>query len=870
MTKIIIKYILLLSVVLFGFQTMAQKIISGVVSDLDNMTLIGAHIHLIENDTTINTSTTTDVDGRFILQTKLLGDFKLKISYLGYKDLLKEIRILKNKNKYDLDTIRLNDSDVKLEGVNVVAKRIPMQIKGDTTQFDPKAYSNSPNESIAELLEKLPGVTADSEGNIMINGKKVDKIMVNGKDFFSNDPKTALDALNSNVIKHIQMFEKSSDKSRFTGLEDLDKEMTINFELDDKSINIFGNVQSRGGTNNRYRTSGNLSVFKKKTQLTLMGSKVNSNTGTGLSVSENFGANVNTDLSNDYQLNFSYNHAGADNSTESESERSTFVEDNIFRRQSNSESKSGNKSNSLNVSLNKKFNKKEYYTLRASLKRGKSNSDRISSSSTMGSDEQLLNRSFSENNNERKNYLWSTALSYFRSVGEKGNMINSSFVINNNSNESHSDVNSKSEYFSDDTLPSAILNQYQPTKIGNLNMSGEIGYLHKFKQDLFLNFAYSFKNNKGNTDKDFFNISEEDSLIRDNELSTKYDRLYFAHLLGFTFNVRSKSSNLSMGLNVQNSKLEGSKTGEFDLLKKSYLYFLPEVSWSKKQESGHLSLSYRTSISEPRLEQINPVVDNTNPLHIRMGNPDLKPAYSHRFSYSYKTINPENFAFFNIGTGFTYTHNKILNSQTIDKYSVQTSKPINVDDEFRFNMRINAQMPLDFIKSKIGVGGGITVSQSEIFLNNIQTDTRRFNNSLNLTLENSTKKILDVRCGIQYSGNIIQYSDNEDMAQNYDSYAYKADFSWNITKKWRVKSNYRLSSRKGNTFGKKINTHNLSADISRTLFKRKGEIKLLAYDMLSKDQGINRSSGLNYVEEKKYKPIGRYYMLMLRYKIGRA
>jgi len=268
-------YILLINVSLTG-QSVA---IQGVVLDSLDEPLVGASVILKhETDDKLEAFSSTDRMGAFRLTSKNYGDFIVQITYIGYGTFERRLTLKDGESLLDFGNIVLSQSAYQLEGITIEEAFIPIIIKKDTIEYNAAAFKTRPNATVEDLLKKLPGIDVEKDGTIKAQGEEVEAILVDGKDFFDDDPKIASRNIPADVIDKVQLFDRKSEFSEFTGIDDGNESKAINLAIKDgKNKGLFGNVKAAYGTENRYRGSTNLNRFNENMQLSLIGNVNNIN-----------------------------------------------------------------------------------------------------------------------------------------------------------------------------------------------------------------------------------------------------------------------------------------------------------------------------------------------------------------------------------------------------------------------------------------------------------------------------------------------------------------------------------------------------------------------------------------------------------------
>ena len=262
-----------------AIQVSAQKIaVNGSVIDGElNEPMASAAVALLKADSTLAAGASTDFNGKFNLSAKS-GSYILRVSFMGYRTVYKNLTLTKQKPTVTLDQITLNVNPVMLKGAEVTARLSKVEMKEDTFVYNSSAYRVPEGSALEELVKKLPGAEVDEDGTIKINGKEVKKIMVDGKEFFDNDTKMAMKNLPTNIIDKIKAYDKQSDYAKMTGIDDGEEETVLDLSIK-KGMNKgwMTNVDLGYGTEERYTGRVMVNRFTDRLQMSLIGSMNNTN-----------------------------------------------------------------------------------------------------------------------------------------------------------------------------------------------------------------------------------------------------------------------------------------------------------------------------------------------------------------------------------------------------------------------------------------------------------------------------------------------------------------------------------------------------------------------------------------------------------------
>ena len=280
-------------------------------------------------------------------------------------------------------------------------------------------------------------------------------------------------------------------------------------------------------------------------------------------------------------------------------------------------------------------------------------------------------------------------------------------------------------------------------------------------------------------------------------------------------------------------------------------------------------------MNEPSLEQLQPVVDNSDPLNIYIGNPDLRPQFSHTVSLNYNYFDQFSFRSIFLDLRGTYATDKITNSSVTSDLFVQTTRPVNVDQDLNVSGSVSFGSPLRPLKLNIDLSLNGSFNQGLVFINGVESDLERQSNTVDVRLSNLRKKIIDVGIGVNLSQSNTSYSINDRLDQSFLNSEYYADLNWTIGKKWNIESDFAYTVYDGAAFSDVDPVGIWSGSISRFfLAGNRGRAKLSVFDLLNQNIGINRTAQLNFIQEERISSLGRYFMLSISYKLtkigGRA
>lgn len=911
------KYLILFGLLFWQIHLVAQgnKNLTayGTVQDTLENNLTSATVVLLNpSDSVMVSFSITNANGKFTLKGLSPGEYILQASYISYIPVNKLVTITNEPAEQNLGNLILEPVTSALDEVLVKAERIPMQINKDTIVYNAAAFKTKPNDVVEDLLKKLPGLEVEADGTIKAQGEEVKQVLVDGKEFFGKDPQIATKNLPANAVEKVQVFDKKSDLAEFTGIDDGQEEKAINIELkEDHKKGLFGNVAAGYGSDQRYESKITLNKFSKNQQWSVLGMgnnvnqqgfslndymsfagglgnmmrsgggtfRISSGSNDGIPISDGMsngyvntgagGLNFNQDFSNRTKLNLSYFYSRIRNDMDQITSRQSVLAENSFLSEENDEELSINGNHRINATFDHKFDSLQNIRIRTTLAFNDSDYNLLSQSQTINSLGTLENLGQRDNLAAGNNNSLSSEIIYRRKFNRKGRNMTASLELGSSKDHQEALLQSVNQ-FTGENSPGNTESIKQDHNQNNdaINYGIELTYTEPLGKGNYLNFGFTRKNYSNQLLKEVYDLDESDLPFFNSQLSNHYNRDYIYDRGSSSWRWIKNKSNLQAGLDFQNSLLKGEFfSGEEKNINRTYFNLLPELTWNYDLASSKsLRLSYNTSVREPSLTQLQPIVDNSNPLSIYIGNPELRPEYSHRFQARYFSFSQFSMTNFFAMINATYTDNAIVNARTIDAQFRQTTTPINVDNDYRLSTFGGFGTPVRFIKSRVNVHANFTYNKGIVFVNALRENTNRYSSSLDLSFDNLKKDLLDVRVGTNIRHSLTNYSISSNLDQDYINYSYYADLNINVKDTWNIGT--RFDYNLYNTLGEKREIPLWKASVSRYVLKRKGEIKISAFDLLNQNIGIQQNIDLNYIEDIRINSLARYFMLSFTYAIN--
>ncbi|MBW0179042.1 TonB-dependent receptor [Sediminibacterium sp.] len=873
-------------------------------------------------DSTLITFTRADSTGKFSIRSLDKGSYLISASYVGYVPVWKSIDV---KAGQELDLGQLILTDVLKSGeVTVTARRAPVTINGDTVEFNTENFKTQPNAVVEDLLKRLPGVTVDNDGTIRVNGQRVNRVLVNGKEFFTGDPKIATKNLDADAVDKVQVFDKKSDRSEFTGIDDGNSEKAINLKLKkDRNKSTFGRIAGgAGGDDGRYDAQTNINRFNGDQQLSLLGmaNNVNKqgfsltdimnfsgdlargmrNSGGGVSISIGGGGGDNglpvTGLGQNQQgvattyaggvnyndlwnkksnVNTSGMFSDIDLLTNRITNRQNLLPGNTFDYISNSNSARKVQQQRWNGSIDHKFDTMISLKVTPQVSAQQNNTNTYSSYSSTNKNGLKINDGFSDSKTQSDALNLSATALYRQRLKKKGRTISGNFTLNYNDSKQTGDLYTRNTFYAAGVaLRDSITNQKNTRNAITRNFGGTITYTEPIGRRSLLEISSFYNTNSGQSDRKTYDYNsgsgkyDQYNTILSNDFTSSYN------YGGGTVNFRSNMNKviLTVGSSFQSATLRSTNNTNSNVIEQRFSDLLPSANIQYRFTSSKtLSMNLNTSTTQPSTAQLQPIADVSDPLNTYTGNPNLKRSYVQSVNLSFFSTNVYTqrnlFAF----VSATKTNNAIVNSDQIQPNGSRVSMPVNADGQYFVFGSVNAGFPIKKIKSRIDIGISTNYTRNIAFLNGARNNIANLGVGPSLNYSFAQDGLMDINASARLSISKATYSLQPMLNTNYLQQTYNVEMN-NYLPLGLVMNNsfnYTVNSGRADGFNTKIPYWN--ASLAKGFMKNKrAELKLSVFDMLNKNIGINRSANQNYIEDTRYNVLQRYFLLSFTYRLNKA
>ena len=889
----------------------AQSSIKGIVKDTTEKKNLANSVVMVlrQKDSIMVGYTRSNQSGNFVLKNLPAGKLIVLITYPKYADYVDDFE-LKDSADLDLHQIILTLKSQLLKTF-VVNGTAAIRLKGDTTEFKADSFKVQPNASVEDLLKKLPGIQVDKNGKITAQGETVQKVLVDGEEFFGDDPTLVTKNLRADMVDKVQVYDKKSDQAAFTGIDDGQKQKTINIQLkEDKKNGYFGKLSAGAATDGYHDNQAMFNKFRKKEKISFYG--IVSNTGTaglnwqdqsayggsngilsadangniigsddisgwdgnysgqGYPLVQTGGAHYNNKWDNDNQsINGNYKTMQLFVNGNSATNSENILPDSTTSYYQNQTQKFRNQ-----IMRNKLFGTYELQfdssssiklTVDGTLVHKITNSS-STTQSLLVHDSSMVNNGTGNTTTSGDDNSLNSELLWRKKFKKKGRTISVDVTENYLRAISNGYLFSQNDFYTNDTISSSqLVDQYKTNAGKTFSLNTNATYTEPISQASSLIFNYGIIVNNSSADKLSYNKSQNgkyDSL--DNIYSSDYSFNTFTQKGGLGYALTKKKFRFGMGTNVGFSNFKQNDLFADTTGKRSFVNWYPRASLNYNiATQNSINISYNGSTTQPTLQQIQPIQNNQDPLNIVVGNAGLKPAFQNNIRaqyYFFRALSGSYlWTFFNYG----FTENAISTNSSVDTLGRKITQAINVSGNYNFSGNINYSFKWKKPDIYIGLNANIFENRNNSVVNNEQNTTNSSNYTFGFNINKYKEKKIDCsfRASATYTTSTSSIQTN--LTTKYWTYNLSPNLDFFLPLNMQIHSDLDYSYRqRTSAFDNNNNVALWNAWFGKKLLK--GDqllIKVSANDILNQNKGISRNVSSNFISQNSYSTIQRYFML---------
>lgn len=921
------RYGFILLLVLFGtanavFAQDKGKVQGLAFDSLNNRAIPDATITvLLKKDSSLVSFGMTDAAGRFEITGLKNGDYRLLVTHVAYHNKNQFFTIDDNNRQVQLGNIKMDDKTQVLDEVVVTSEAPPVTMVGDTIQYNAGSFKTQPNASVEQLLKRMPGMEVDKDGTIRAQGQKVNKVLVDGKEFFGNDPKIATKNLPADAIDKVQVYDKQSDQAAMTGFDDGNGERTINLKLKaDKKKGMFGKIMGGAGTRDTKEGRFNINSFKGARQASVIGMGNNTNTegfsfmdmmsftgelsrlmrGGGGTISSNdpaaamlagagntnqgirtiWGGGLNYNdmfgTKTDFRSNYFYNHVNP-KTTSTRLREYLLPDSSYFNRQTANTDYAAN-SHRLNFIIDQFID--TFHSIKISPSIGYQHSDNRSRTDfkQWGSDGVTSNDGYTYNRSNNKSFNFNNEILFRKKFRRRGRTLSLSLLTTFNDNNGTGNLETVNNFY--DRLGAKLradsINQFIENESRLNGYNAKLVYTEPLFRSSLLELSASNARTKNVSNKTTYDFNKgNDKFDRFNDsLSNDFLNIYANTQAGARVRTQKSKYNYFVGLNWQYAYLEGKVVSGIkdSIINKNFNNLLPSARFQYKfTRYKSITADYQTYTTQPTVSQLQPVPDISSPMLQREGNPNLKQEYSHNVRLNYNSINPFRNKNFFATFSATKTNNKIVNADSLLASGTRVTKPVNVDGVYNVNGNVSTGIPVKALKTDFRLGATVAYNRGVQFTNGAENLINTYTVGPRLNIDINPNDKIDLMFGTRLNYNRSTYSLDNKFNNTYFSQYYEAEFNWQMPAGFYFSTdfNYTINNQLSSGFNARIPLW--GASISKQFLKNnRGELKIRVNDILNKNISVDRTSNQNYIEDRLVNTLSRYGLISFTYSLSKT
>lgn len=900
------RYLLGLCLMLISLSAFAQQggveVTGTVVEEGNQQPIEQATVRLLSvKDSALVRGVASSRNGGFTLKNVKSGSYLLHITFVGFDPLYQPLRITGKANPVNVGKLELSDGAIQLGEAVVIAKAAEVVVRNDTVEYNADSYKVTEGSVLEDLLKKMPGVEISSDGKVTVNGKEIKKVMIDGKEFFSDDPKVASKNLPAKMIDKVQVLDKKSDMARMTGFDDGEEETVINLTVKPgMKQGWFGNAYAGYGSKDRYEGNAMVNRFINNDQITIMGGLNNTNNmgfsdlastmfqgmggggrrgggaGNGIISSGNGGFNFSKEFNPKMTLGGNLRYSQSENDARSKSSKQNILTGDSVSFD-DKQVASNTRSNNVGADFRMEWKPDTMTNIIFQPSFGYSNSRDAETSKfhTINGTMDTVNIGRSEYYSEGEGYNANARLEFSRKLNNQGRVLSASLSGGMNDSYNKGSNFSSTDYFQ---LATGDANETIDQRFrydnNSFNYRAYISWVEPIGHNNFIQATYSFSQNKQESLKNSYTKDETGDY---NTLDTAYSKSYRNNFINQRASLSFKSQrakfNYTIGLN-----LDPSYTNSENFVGDSVL-----SAWSRNvinvspmaqfnymfDKRTNLRVMYNGRTSQPSISQLQPIADISDPQNTVIGNPDLSPRYTNNLFLRFQKFVPEKQRAFMVMLNASYVMNDIVSKSIYDAASGKKQTTYaNVNGNYNGNARIMLNTPLRNKKFTINTMTMASFANSNGFIN---------------AEKNTNKDItLSERAGIDFRSDIIDLGVNGNVRYNGTTNSLQAQkdlFTFNygvggtttvyLPLDFKLESDITWSTNSGYADGYQQKEVLWNAAASKNLLKNnQGTIRFKIYDILQQRSNISRSVTANYIQDTEYNTLSSYFMVHFIYRFS--
>ncbi|EDM36866.1 hypothetical protein PBAL39_18369 [Pedobacter sp. BAL39] len=904
---------------LLSVNVLAQKAgITGTITDTtEKRNLPNCSILLLRTaDSILVQSARSNVNGRFELKNLLKGTYTILITYPKMADDVREISITEDR-LYDLGSINMELKSKVLDEVVIAAAKQAVRLRGDTLVFQADSFAVRSNANVQELLKRLPGVEVDQNGRIKTQGKEVRTVLVDGDEFFGDDPLLATKYLKANAVDEIQVYDRKSKTAELTGIDDGIKNKTINIKLKENAKNGYLATIDGNASGGRYHDYGSMiGVFKNKLKAAVFGnysnldseSKINNSMrklkgeeydlievgddGSSIMYSSgndddddyplsSGGLPENLNLGAHYADKFDHNKSGLklnfrmyDNKNENIrtlNSQELLPDGKLFFNSGRTEDHSKVTGENMRGTFSYQTDSTANLKISFGLKKNRNYNNSRTTNDTRGENNLVISENDQINKGNGISDLFNGNINWSKRYGKKGRVLSIDVQPESQHRENmESSLNTTSYFNGNGTINRIEDVNLVKDNAGRQNSIGtRVSYAENLSQHWSMEAGYSFKTISSSSDRTVF---EAGGGLRKpiDSLSNNFKYINFSNIGKVIFQYRLKNFSLSSGLEATQTTFELKNLDQRTEFDRKYLNLSPRTNlFYKIDNSNSISLNYNGFTTQPSIEQLQPVRQINTPLFEVLGNSALRPSFTNSFGFSYNSYLISSDSYISGFLNYGFTKNAIVNTENVDEFNKRISSYVNLNGNNSLSGNFYYSKGFSKLHFRMGVDLSFYRSRNIAILNAVQNKMTNTQYNAKGTFNYYTNLI-----DLSYapSASLMYGASSIGGINNGESITHNHEFSGTVQLPYRLQFNttVSMSFRPANaSFGQDLNVVIWNSYLSAKMLKSEAlELKISVTDILNQKIGYSRMVGGNIISEERFSYIPRYVLFGLNWNIS--
>lgn len=867
--------------------------ISGFIEDNDGNPIEAATVILLsKKDSTFIDGTASGKNGSF----NLVIDNKesiLKVSFIGYQTYTTNLPAT-NKKKINIGHIKLKTDNNILKETVITAEAQPIRILGDTISYSTAAIPLFQGAVLSDIIKRIPGAEISPEGKITLNGKEISKIMVDGKEFFTNDPGIALNNLPAEAVKEIKAYDRKTENARTTGIDDGEEVNVLDVTIKEgMKKGWFGNMIAGLGNEHKYEAGAMMNRFRGDMQVSFIGSANNTNgqgfndisnadigaggkSPVGEKANQSFGINFTIDKKNiELHTDISYGHD--DEYLLQRNSRQTFLSEMTSFSQKEKESNTSRHRIRGNIRL--KWCPDSLTEIHFNHNVNTMTGDASSFMLSLTTDNlDSINNAISQSYTSQKDISFGGDLMINRRLGKKGRNITLRLAYRKNNNQNDELDISDTYFYLNDSI--ALINRYIENGSNILSYNAELAYSEPLWKNAILRVAYKYSNSSSSSFRIpvFDYDMEQAAMTIANQTYNDNNK----HTIEALIQSNTKNIHYNFGIGVvplsTHTRVTAGVNSGLDKSQLS-LNYQPTANLIVRFNShNQLRISYRGISNAPSINYLQEIIDISDPMHLQFGNPNLKNTYNQNVIVGYSIYTPQKGRSSMLNLMFNNTINGLTQKTSYNpETGVSTTRMENINGNWRMGLNYGFSSPLRNKKFNMGTNlyssYSHRVGYSSIIRDNNGVNISKSDNVMigNKTFASYRTEMFDCYLATVFDSNHSR--NNFDEKNESSTYSYGVNASTNISLPWDMQFSTDLNylTRTGYVDGYNDDNVLWNIQISKNFLKNKqATIRFKVYDLLQSRNNTFRTMAFNYTQDTETNIIGRYFIIHFVYRLNNA